>query len=133
MFGEPLAYGLVIELEGSMCDEEAQGDVADGKDYELTGGGIGMCCMPRIEKTEDKSVVCDVERIADVAQPFADLCRAPCDMALCAHPNDDREEHEDADSLVDAVRECRARLCRTSEARHDKDKGEEERCEPETT
>ena len=42
MFGEPLAYWFIVEFEGCMGDEDAQGNVADGEDDELTGGGIGM-------------------------------------------------------------------------------------------
>ena len=103
MFCQPSAYRRIVELEGCPCDEDGDGEEADGCQDVRSQRRVQMTVHPAGVHVGQR-IVGDVEREGDVAQELADGCRfLSFDGAAGAQHEHDGENDEHADELIGSV------------------------------
>ena len=91
--------GSSEQLQAGPRHEYAQNGGADGDEYHLVGGGMGMHCGPRSLQPEDYGMVHNVERIGDVAEPLADIAAPSSHRATSAKECNEREHQQNGHPL----------------------------------
>ena len=103
MLGEPLAGGLVEELQAGPGEEYREGEEADRNHNMLAHRCVGVDSLPR-HLGIDHRVVGDVERIGEFAEELAELHRAlALNYATCAHQHQQREDDQDDQALIQTI------------------------------
>ncbi len=99
---QPFSDWLIVELEAGIRDRDAH-DKEQHAHHGSVGRGDFVVRYPRGVEV-DQWVVCDVERIGDVPEEFAEPGGKPSgDAIACAHGDDDREGNDDAEGFVQAI------------------------------
>lgn len=73
MFLEPSSDRFIKQFETSPCHEDANDIGTDVDEERLVGGNVGMQRLPSSLYAINDRILHDVERVGDVAKPFANL------------------------------------------------------------
>ena len=126
---EPLADGFVVGLEEAVSHDDGHeedagphGNVLPQRSVRVRGDPVHLHIHQRVMR--------DVDGIGDVAEPSADGRAPGIDRHRSgARQDDDREQHQDADRLVQAVRDALL----AADARHGQQHDDDQAAPPETT